>query len=49
MRFKGNIWAEDLAEIGSLIYLLRTIDLFTKNTWVKHLKAKKEQSFLSKS
>ena len=46
-RFKGNIWAADLAEIGSLSfknkivkYLLCVIDAFTKYAWVKPLKNK---------
>ena len=40
-RFKDNIWAADLAEMGSLSskirnvkYLLCVIDVFTKYTWV---------------
>ena len=43
-RFKNNIWAADLAEMGLLFSfncgikcLLRVIDVFTKYTWVKHL------------
>ena len=44
-RFKDNIWAADLAEIGFLSsknrgtkYLLWVIDFFTKYVWVKLLK-----------
>ena len=47
-RFKDNIWAADLAEIGSLSwkrksvkYLLCVIDFFTKYAMVKPLKDKK--------
>ena len=47
-RFKDNIWAADLAEIGSLSsnntsvkYSLRVIDAFIKYAWVKSLKDKK--------
>ena len=45
-RFKDNIWAADLAEMGSLSsknknvrYLLCLIDAFTKYAWVKPLKS----------
>ena len=48
-RFKDNIWAADLAEMGSLSsknrnvkYLLCVIDVFTKYAWVKRLKDKKK-------
>ena len=41
-RYKDNIWAADLAEMGSLSsknknvqYLLCVIDVFTKYAWVK--------------
>ena len=41
-RFKDNIWALDIAEMGSLSsnnhgtkYLLCVIDIFTKYTWLK--------------
>ena len=41
-RFKGNIWAADLAEMsssslknGNVKYLLCVIDFFTKYGWVK--------------
>ena len=41
-RYKDNIWAADLAEMGSLSsknknvqYLLCVIDVFTKCAWVK--------------
>ena len=44
-RFKGKIWAVDLAEMGSLYsknknvkYLLRVIGVFTKYAWGKLLK-----------
>ena len=47
-RFKGNIWAADLAEMGSLSsmnrgvkYLLCEIDVFIKCAWVKPLKDKR--------
>ena len=43
-RFKDNIWAADLAEMGSLSsknqgvkYLLCVTDVFTKYAWVKPL------------
>ena len=44
-RFKDDIWATDLAEMGSLSskdrgvkYLLCVIDVFTKYAWVKKTK-----------
>ena len=47
-RFKDNIWAADLAEMGSLLsknknfkYLLCALDVYTKYAWVKPLKNKK--------
>ena len=47
-RFKNNVWAADLGEIGSLSsknknvkYLLCVIDVFFKYAWVKLLKDKK--------
>ena len=47
-RFKGNIWAADLAEMDSLSstnksvkYLLCVIDVFAKYAWVKALKDKR--------
>ena len=47
-RFEDNIWAADLAEMGSLSsfnrgvkYLLSAINVFTKNTWVKPLRKKR--------
>ena len=53
MRFKDNIWAADLAEMGSLSsknrnvkYLLCVIDVFTKYAWVKPLKDKKVRQLL---
>ena len=52
-RFKGNIWAADLAEMRSLSsknkdvrYLLFVIDVFTKYACVKSLKDKKGKRFL---
>ena len=54
MRFKGNIWAADLAETGSLSsnnknvkYLLCFIKVFTKYTWVKPSKDKKSKTVLN--
>ena len=48
LRFKDNIWAEDLTEIGSLPckhrnvkHFLYVIGVFTKYAWVKPLKDKK--------
>ena len=42
VRFKYNIWATNLAEMGllsyfnrGLKYFLYVMDVFTKNTWVK--------------
>ena len=53
-RFKDNIWAADLAEMGSLSsknknvkYLLCVIDFFTKDAWVKPLKDKKGKAVLN--
>ena len=53
-RFKNNIWAADLAEMGSLSsknknvkYLFCVIDVFTKYTWVKPLKDKKGKTILN--
>ena len=53
-RFKDNIWAADLAEMGSLPsknknvkYLLCVIDFFTKYAWVKPLKGKKGKAVLN--
>ena len=47
-RFKDNIWAANLAGMGSFSsknksskYLLCAIDVFTKYAWVKPLKDKK--------
>ena len=52
-RFKDNIWAADLAELGSLSsknknvkYLLCAIDVLTKYAWVKILKDKKGKTVL---
>ena len=49
--FKDNIWAADLAKMGSLSsfncgvkYLLCVIDVFIKYAWVKPLKYKKGQT-----
>ena len=51
VKFKDNIWAADLTEMGSLSfsnrgfkYLLSVIDVFTKNSWVKPLKDKKAKT-----
>ena len=53
-RFKGNIWAADLAEMESFSsknksvkYLLCVIDVFTKYAWVKPLKDKKGKTVLN--
>ena len=52
-RLKGNIWAADLAEIWSLLYLnhdlklLCMIDVFTNYAWVKPLKDKKSKTVLN--
>ena len=55
-RFKDNIQAADLTEMGSLFsknnkvrYLLCVIDIFTKYAWVKPLKDKKGQTVLNAS
>ena len=52
-RFKNNIWAADLAEMGSLSYknrngkyLLCVINVFTKYAWVKPMKDKKGNTVL---
>ena len=52
-RKKDNIWATDLAEIGSLSsanknvkYLLCAIDVFTQYAWVKPLKNKNGKQLL---
>ena len=52
-RFKDNIWAADLAVMGSLFsknrdvkYLLCVIDDFTKYSWAKRLKNKKAETAL---
>ena len=50
VRFKDNIWAADLVEMGSLSfhcgvkYLLCVIDVFTKYAWVKPLMDKKAET-----
>ena len=53
-RFKGNIQATDLAEMGSLPsinknvkYLLCVVYVFTKYVWVKPLKDKKIKTVLN--
>ena len=53
-RFKDNIWAADLSEIGSLSsknknvkYLLCAIDVFNKYAWVKPLKDKNGKTVLN--
>ena len=50
---KDNIWAADLAEIGSLSsfsnsakYLLCVMNVFTKYDWIKPLKDKKSKTVL---
>ena len=52
--FKDNIWAADLAEMGSLScknknikHLLRVTDVFNKYTWNKPLKDKKGKAVLN--
>ena len=54
VRFWGNVWAGDLAEMKSLSsknknvkYLLSVIDVFTKYLWIKHLKDKKGKMVLN--
>ena len=54
VRFKDNICAVDLAEMGSLSsknrgvkYFLCVIDVFTKYTWLKPLKDKKAITVLN--
>ena len=54
MRFKDNIWAADLAEMGSLSsknrnikYSLCVIDVFTKYAWVKPSKDRKGKTVLN--
>ena len=56
VKFKGNIWTAHLTEMDSLssknknvIYLLCVTDVFTKNSWVKHLKDKKGKIVLNVS
>ena len=53
-RFKDNIWAADLTEMGSLFsknknvkYSLCVIDVFTKYAWIKPLKYKKDKTVLN--
>ena len=53
-RFKNNVWAPNLAEIGSLSskhcgvkYLLFVIGVFTKYAWFKPLKVEKAKTVLS--
>ena len=53
-RFKDNMWAADLAEMGSLSsknknvnYLQCAIDVFTKYVWVKLLKDKRAKVILN--
>ena len=53
-RFKGSIWASDVAEMGSFSpknknvkYLLCVIDVFIKYAWVKSLKDKKRKIVLN--
>ena len=54
LRFKGNIWAADLAEMRPLSsenknvkYLSCVINVFTKYAWAKPLKIKKGKTVLS--
>ena len=54
MRFKDNIWATDLTEMGSLSsknknvkYFLCIIDVFTNYAWVKPLNDKKGKIVLN--
>ena len=49
--FKDNIWAANLADMGSVSsknrdvkYLLCVKDVFTKYTWIKRLKVKKAKT-----
>ena len=53
-RFKDNIWAADLAEMGSLSsknknvkYLVCAMDVFNSYAWVKLLKDKNEKTVLN--
>ena len=53
-RFIDNIWPADLSKMVSLSsknlgvkYLLFTINLFTKNAWIKPLKDKKSKIVLN--
>ena len=49
-KFKDNIWAADLAEIGSLYSKSKNvsqIDVFTKYAWVKPLKDKNCKTILN--
>ena len=53
-KFKDNIWAADLAKMGSLSFknknvkhLLCVIDVFTKYAWVKTLKDKTGKTVLN--
>ena len=53
-KFKDNIWAEYLAEMGSMSsknknvkFLLCVIDVFTKYKWVKPIKDKKGKTVLN--
>ena len=50
-RFKYDIWAADIAKMGSLSprnggvkYWLYVVDVFTKYTWAKRLKDRKAQT-----
>ena len=52
-KFKDNVWAADLAEMGSLSFknknvkcLLCVIDVFIKCVWFKPLKDKKREKNL---
>ena len=54
LRFRDNIWAADLGEMGSFSYkkrgvkyLLCVIDVFTKYAWVKPLAVKKAKTAIN--
>ena len=54
VRSKDNIWAADIAEMGSLSsknrgvkYFLCMVHVFAKYAWVKHLKDKQVKTFLN--
>ena len=54
VKFKDNIWAAHLVEVDSLSSDNKNVkclscaaDIFTKNSWVKHLKDKKGKKVLN--